>query len=554
MKVRTQFAGVALLIVLGLLPAWAAPGSVAGLVRNSAGVPQIGAEVQLLRPDLSVVASVYTNAQGRFAIASILPGRYALKAMDTSFLPSLRDDVRVRNGQTIVNLTLNTLYEVMQWLPAEPRSSGAQNDDWQWTLRSAADRPLLRWLEDGPLVVVSDGKGSAPKLKARLMATGSAGTFGESGERITASLKDTPVNSRELLAQVDFSPDSNAGMESMLGFSQDLGFAGAVQSLAAIDIHPELEGVGAAGLQEASFDSRETLHLGDMADAEVGATEAMVRTSSGMLTQSLPYADAAWHSGNVTIRYRLMTEVPEAGDAPAAPMPRVATRDGGVVVEHGVHNEIGVERNTAASDMAVRVYAERVENPVLEASAHWGPGANAAQMGVLFDPHSHLARVSGQAFSSTGVEASVEHRLPGASRVRASYTNGMAMVMPALPQSVFEEVMTAAHARRVQSYAISLSGTLDGTGTRWRASYRWQPEDTVTEVEPFAMEAIAPYLNLHLVQSVHEARDGSTGLEALVEVQNLLAEGYHPYLLSDGSTLVFAQDQRALRAGLVFTF
>ena len=37
-----------------------------------------------------------------------------------SYLPSLRENVRVRTG-TVVNLTLNTLYEVMQWLPAEPR-------------------------------------------------------------------------------------------------------------------------------------------------------------------------------------------------------------------------------------------------------------------------------------------------------------------------------------------------------------------------------------------------------------------------------------------------
>ena len=61
----------------------------------------------------------------------------------------------VRSG-TVVNLTLNTLYEVMQWLPADPRAAGDQKDDWAWTLRSAANRPLLRWLEDGPLVVVSD--------------------------------------------------------------------------------------------------------------------------------------------------------------------------------------------------------------------------------------------------------------------------------------------------------------------------------------------------------------------------------------------------------------
>ena len=130
--------------------------------------------------------------------------------MGMSYLPSLRENVRVRSG-TIVNLTLNTLYEVMQWLPAEPRSGVTQKDDWAWTLRSAANRPLLRWLEDGPLVVVSDGTGAAPKLKARLMATGQAGTFGESGERFSATVEDTPSDSRELLARVDFAPNTDAG-------------------------------------------------------------------------------------------------------------------------------------------------------------------------------------------------------------------------------------------------------------------------------------------------------------------------------------------------------
>ncbi len=124
-----------------------------------------------MRPDLSVVASVYTDGEGRFLISSLLPGHYALKATGPLFLPALRENVRVRGG-TVVNLTLNTLYEVIQWLPAQPRGGDSQKDDWAWTLRSAANRPLLRWLEDGPLVVVSDGPGTAPKLKARLIASG----------------------------------------------------------------------------------------------------------------------------------------------------------------------------------------------------------------------------------------------------------------------------------------------------------------------------------------------------------------------------------------------
>ena len=86
--------------------------------------------------------------------------------------------------------------------PAQPRAANARKDDWAWTLRSAANRPLLRWLEDGPLVVVTDGPNARPKLKARLIASGQTGTFGESGQRITAAVENTPSGSRELLARV----------------------------------------------------------------------------------------------------------------------------------------------------------------------------------------------------------------------------------------------------------------------------------------------------------------------------------------------------------------
>src|ERR1700728_742651 len=133
MKRRAHLAGFAVLFVIAAAPAFgAAAASVSGVVRDSAGEPQIGAEVQLLRSNLSVVASVYTDDTGRFVISSLVPGSYAVKATGPYFLPSIREDVRVR-GAVVVNLTLNTLYEVIQWLPAQPRSARWQKDDWGWT-------------------------------------------------------------------------------------------------------------------------------------------------------------------------------------------------------------------------------------------------------------------------------------------------------------------------------------------------------------------------------------------------------------------------------------
>ncbi len=560
---RLYLALFAALIGLGGAPAFGATqATISGSVSDTAGIPQIGAAVQLLRPDMSVVATVYTSSKGRFSFASVLPGKYAVKAMGTSFLPSLRENVRVRTN-TIVNLTLNTLYEVMQWLPAEPRASNAQSDDWKWTLRSAANRPLLRWLEDGPLVVVSEKNGAAPKLKARLTASGQVGTFGENGERITAEVENTPSDSRELLARVEFEPGSNGRIESTLGFRQELGYAGSVQSVAAVSIHPEIQGAGGEGLDEAAVRTWETIHMGDEFEAEAGAEQVVARfgrSSTNTVVAALPYVSAGWHNGDSTLRYRFTTIVPgrhsEGSFEAGAWMPAASVRNGSLVLERGSHHELGWERKTDNSGVSVLVYADRLDNPMLEAMANRMPGGGAdISANALTDRSSGMIRTAGPGFSTTGFMATAEHRLPGQNEVRLSFANGDALVMPASRRAQpFNSMMASVHPRRAPMYSISLSGTLDGTGTRWHASYRWQPEDTVTQIAPFAVNAAEPFLNVHMRQSVSGRREGGRSVDVIVDVRNLLAQGFRPCVLSDGSVLMFAQDQRGFSGGFAFTF
>lgn len=558
MKHRVHLALFAVLIALGAVPVYgAAPASITGSVCDSSGTPQIGAVVQLLRADFSVAATAYTNSDGEFLFKSVRPGRYALKAMATMFLPSLRENVRVRSS-AVVNLTLNTLYEAIQWLPSKPRLDGAQNDDWVWTLRSAANRPLLRWLENGPLVVVSEGSGARPKLKARIMATGAAGTFGEEGERYSAAVEDTPTGSRELLARVDFAPNSQAGMESMLGFSQDLGMAGSVQSVAAIEIHPDIGSGAGQGLMAADVRTSQTMHLGPALDAEVGAAEEVARlggAAPSMVRAALPYAQVNWSAGESTVGYRMATLVPNPQSLSAmdvkAGIPEFSARNGQLLLERGLHQEISWGRQNRNSRMAVAVYTDSVENPVLEAMSPLG--AAQVENTALLDAGSGLIHATGPNFSAAGMTASYEHRLPGSSSVQMSYADGKALVMPAAVAQplTLRQVVAAARAQRAQTYTLSFSGTLDGTKTRWQASYRWQPESTVSAVAPYAVDATGPYLNVYLRQPI---RLGGDGFEALIAVTNLLAEGYRPYLLSDGSVVIFAQGQRCIRGGLAFTF
>ena len=90
------------------------------------------------------------------------------------------------------------------------------------------------------------------------------------------------------------------------------------------------------------------------------------------------------------------------------------------------------------------------------------------------------------------------------------------------------------------------------TGTYWRTSYRWQAPNTVTAVNPYA--ASDAYLSVLLRQPIRMGRIFPGGTQAVVDMRNLLAQGYCPFVTPDGSTLFFAQADRSIAGGIAFTF
>jgi len=98
--VRQQFVQIACSILASAALATPAlaqseTASVSGIVRDRHGSPQIDALIQLMRADSSVVAVAHTDARGVFLLEDLLPGVYQLKASDETFLPSLRENLRV---------------------------------------------------------------------------------------------------------------------------------------------------------------------------------------------------------------------------------------------------------------------------------------------------------------------------------------------------------------------------------------------------------------------------------------------------------------------------
>jgi hypothetical protein len=97
------------------LPAWSATsvGKISGYVRDSSGVPQMGATVEVLGSAAQNL-KVFTDAHGFFSIVDLLPGTYSLKVSAPSFLPTLRERIGLHSGAKlmVIDLTLSTLERV----------------------------------------------------------------------------------------------------------------------------------------------------------------------------------------------------------------------------------------------------------------------------------------------------------------------------------------------------------------------------------------------------------------------------------------------------------
>jgi len=175
-----------LVIACGLaLPLWSAdrPGSISGYVRSAGGAPQMGAVIEVLGAAAQAV-EVFSDENGYYSAAGLVPGIYNIKVSAASFLPTVKDGVGLRPGaRVLVNVTLNTLFEAIKMAPVR---GPAETDDWKWVLRSVSNRPILRFVDDPSAQVAGEEQGQKSEHDLRgslsLVAGSAAEGFGSASD------------------------------------------------------------------------------------------------------------------------------------------------------------------------------------------------------------------------------------------------------------------------------------------------------------------------------------------------------------------------------------
>jgi hypothetical protein len=554
-----------LVLVLGLvLPAAAAgkPGVISGYVRSANGVPQMGAIVEVLSSSAGTLR-VLSDDHGFYSAAGLLPGVYAVKVSAPSFLPTIREKLGLRPGANLlVNVTLTTLFEAIQ---LGPMRGPADDDDWKWTLRSVSNRPVLRLRDDGTQILISDEGTGDRALKGTLsfVAGSESAGFGSSSDMSTGFSVEHSLFSSGTLAlegNVGYRSGSPATVlrtsyshKMANGSEPEIAFT--LRRLAAPDSN-----LRNASLQALSLRTSDRFTFGNVLELRFGS-ELQTIQFMGRVNAFRPFGSAAIHlNPDTVVEYQFASSLPDVrqekgfDSAPAdlsESEPKVSMAGFRPGVQRARHQEVSVSRREGKTNIQVAAFFDRVSDPALT-----GVGDVSVDSGeVLPDVYSTSFTYQGRDLDTSGMRVVLQRKLLSDLTATLDYSYGGVLDL-ARSDIELQDARQWMRVERRHSMAAKFSGTIPRSKTRWIASYRWVNGSGLTQVDMFNASAgrSDPYLNVFLRQPIPGTGFLPGKMEAIIDLRNLLAEGYVPVMGQDGQTVYLVQSARAVRGGVAFTF
>jgi hypothetical protein len=201
--------------------------------------------------------------------------------------------------------------------------------------------------------------------------------------------------------------------------------------------------------------------------------------------------------------------------------------------------------------MQAAVFADHVENTALI-----GTGEVTAAGGYLLpDVYSGTFTYTGNTLDADGLRLVLERKLASDLTATLDYSYGGTLDL-ARPDAQLQNAQQWIGNQRRQAIAAKLSGTVGRTHTSWIASYRWTNGQALTPVDMFNASPgqTGAFLNLFIRQPLPSLGFLPGHMDVLIDLRNLLAEGYVPVIGQDGQTVYLVQSARAIRGGVSISF
>jgi hypothetical protein len=559
--VKHRHFGLLALIAALSFPGWASDRSavISGYVRDASGTPQMGAVVQIAGA-ASRSLTVFTDSSGFFSATGLLPGIYSVKISAPSFLPAILEKVGLRPGGDIhLKVTLNTLLNAVD---IQPRRTSADSDDWKWTLRSAANRPVLRVLDDPSSGVEQQNHDLRASLS--FLAGSAAEGYGSGSDVSTAFSVERSVFTADRMglsgsvAYADGLP--TAFLRASYAHSLPDG-SGPSMALTVRRFAPSDPYLGNATLQSVALNSAENVTMGDVVELKFGSQFETIQFL-GRVSVFRPYGSLNFHlSPKTMVAYGYATSLPNEAvdrDLDSTPAdlsesdPRLSVANYATQVESAHHQELNISHRIGDNNtIQFAVFTDRIDNTAL-----LGAGEVTAEGGYLLpDIDSGTFSYSAGTLDTRGLRLVLQRKFCTDLTATLDYAFGGTLDLTQ-PDVQLQQVRQWISSERRHSMAAKLSGTLPGTHTHVMASYRWVDGSALTPVDMFnnSPGQTDPFFSLVVRQPIPTLGFLPAHMEALIDLRNLLAEGYVPVVGRDGQTVYLVQAARSVRGGVAISF
>src|ERR1700733_11998149 len=585
-------------------PATAVPvsGSIAGVVRSSNGVPQMGATVFLFNRSEKLMEQVMTNERGLFGFGVLTPDLYSVRVSLASFVPAVKQKIAVQPGmQSLLYVDLASVFSSIELVYAKPGEGALMSDDWKWVLKgSASTRPVLRMLpsdlgldpqqsqtqnQSASAGVFSDTRGMVNLSGGDPGSLGSMSSQADLGTAFAVATSLFGHNELQLSGNVGYS--SHAGLPTAgfrTSFSRDgMGpeVAVTVQQIY-LPVRGSLAGVagqpgGSAALRTMSVSMHDSVMVTDGLRLDYGSSFDSVSymdhvnslNEFARLTYDLGAAGKvkiAYSSGAPPTELAMQPRDAEGrvpGDSEAlaqdlaelATLPRLSLLDGHAAIQRSQDAEIGYEKKIRATTFNLTGYHERVSNAAMTVVA---PAGAFAPGDLLPDISSQNSVFDAGSYQRSGFAASVSQGLGDRVQIGSSFGSGGALA-PAgddLAAASAEGLRSRLEVTQRFWASARASARLPLTGTIITGSYQWMDYNNTIMPDHFYLTQ-SPYtepgLNVRVRQPLPSVLGMPGRLEATAELQNGLAQGYLP-VSEGGQQVTLVQSPRALRGGLSFIF
>jgi hypothetical protein len=574
-------------------------GEILGSVTDAAGIPQMGASVQLFNKYQQFLARTLTNVDGRFAFGALPADNYSVRVSLASFLPAARDRVAVKVGlDSVLEIHLATLLSRIEVSYRVP--SAAMSEDWKWVLRSSpATRPINRILVDSTqqaglkphvfsgthaLISVSGGDnglidsndvaadlGTSFALSTRVLGNNQvqfAGTVGQNPQFGPAAVALSAVYSRTEDSPFASPPEVTLSMQQLGGIGTAINTGGGNGSIVGTPQIPVLRAMSLNLYQVA--DPLDNVHVEYGAKGEtveygqhINRVSPFARVTVN-LSQEMAVIAAFSDGGSPdALTAHQQYQQAELEGRPddlsgslqsISRLPQIANSDNRLQLERTQSYDLGISKTAGSRTFSASGFYEKVSNGRLNVTGD----LSMLNSGYLFsDGVSTTSLYNFGRYNRPGFLGSINQRVNDSLDVELAYGR-MGGFTENKANIASGDWSGARFLEQRQSSLASLNvkAKVPHSGTRISAGYGWSDPHTAIPLHTFTTQNVSamPGLNILVRQPVPSPFGVPGHFELTADLRNLMAAGYMPMSTADGRTLLVVEVPRAIRGGLRITF